>query len=82
MSMEHPFIDRNDLSDKSLEELQDTLASLTTKLNIAYASGNQHLLNQVQMAINSYQSQHKKKLDAVFAKQDLGDSIHVDGDKK
>jgi hypothetical protein len=80
--MEHPFINKSDLSNKSLEELQETLSSLTTKINFAMASGNQPLLNQLRMAVTSYQAQHKKKLDEVFAKQDLGNNIHVDGDKK
>jgi hypothetical protein len=34
------------------------------------------------MVINSYQAEHKKKLDVLFAKQDIGDNIHVDGDRK
>jgi hypothetical protein len=80
MSMEHPFI--NDLSDKSLEDLQETLSGLTTKIMFAQNSGNQPLVNQLRMVINSYQAEHKKKLDFLFAKQDIGDNIHVDGSKK
>jgi len=78
--MEHPFI--SDLSDKSLEDLQETLSGLTTKIMFAQNSGNQPLVNQLRMVINSYQAEHKKKLDVLFAKQDIGDNIHVDGSKK
>ena len=80
MSMEHPFI--NNLSDKSLEDLQEALSGLTTKIMFAQNTGNQPLVNQLRMEINSYQAEHKKKLDVLFAKQDIGDSIHVDGDRK
>ena len=80
MSMEHPFI--NDLSDKSLEDLQEALSGLTTKIMFDQNTGNQPLVNQLRMVINSYQAEHKKKLDVLFAKQDIGDSIHVDGDRK
>ena len=80
MSMEHPFI--NDLSDKSLEDLQEALSGLTTKIMFAQNTGNQPLVNQLRMVINSYQAENKKKLDVLFAKQDIGNSIHVDGDRK
>ena len=66
--MEHPFINKSDLSNKSLEELQETLSSLTTKMNFAMASGNQPLLNQLRMAVTSYQAQHKKKLEDAKAR--------------
>ena len=80
MSMEHPFI--NDLSDKSLEDLQETLGDLTNKITIAYRSGNQPLIHQLTMAVNSYKAEHSKKLDVLFAKQDLSNNIHVEGDNK
>ena len=67
--MEHPFI--NDLSDKSLEDLQDTISDLNKKLTFAYRTGNGPLINQIQMVIESYRNQHTKKMDAIFAKQKI-----------
>ena len=80
MSMEHPFI--GDLSDKSLEECQETLSSLTTKINFAYNTGNQPLVHQLQMANASYRSETSKKLNALFEKEGVNDSINIKGDNK
>jgi len=74
--MEHPFI--NDLSDKNVEELQETIISLTNKLSIAYRTQNQPLVNQLQMALESYKNAHNKKLDELFSKQNLDVAIKVD----
>jgi len=49
--MEHPFI--SSLSDKSVEELQTTISSLTSKLTFAYRTGNQPWVNQLTMAMES-----------------------------
>ena len=48
----HPFI--TDLSDKKLEDLQNTISDLTGKLNFAYRTGNGPLIHQLQMVIGSY----------------------------
>lgn len=77
--MEHPFI--NDLSDKSLEELQETLSDLTNKLTFAYRSQNGPLIHQLQMVIESYKNEQNKKLDALFKKQNIDTTINVQGDK-
>ena len=34
--IEHPFIDSEGLSNKTLEECQETLSSLTNKISFAY----------------------------------------------
>lgn len=77
--MEHPFI--NDLSDKSLEELQETISDLTSKLTFAYRSQNGPLIHQLQMVIESYKNEQNKKLDALFKKQNIDTTINVQGDK-
>ena len=74
--MEHPFI--NDLSDKSLEELQDTISSLNNKLTFAYRTGNGPLIHQLQMVIESYKNQQCKKMDEIFAKQKLNTKINIE----
>jgi hypothetical protein len=74
--MEHPFI--NDLSDKSLEELQDAISGLMNKLNFAYRTGNGPLINQLQMVIESYRNQQRKKMDEIFSKQKLNTTINIE----
>lgn len=74
--MHHPFI--SDLSDKTIEELQEAIGDLTSKLTFAHRSGNQPLINQLDMVMNSYKSEQKKKLDKLFDDKDIGDNIHVD----
>lgn len=75
--MEHPFI--NDLSDKSLEELQDAISSLNQKLTFAYRTGNQPLVHQINMVLESYKNQQRKKMDEIFAKQKLNTQINIQG---
>jgi|TARA_R110000744_G_scaffold109566_4_gene207013 hypothetical protein len=74
--MNHPFI--SDLSDKSIEDLQEAIASITGKLTFAYRTQNQPMVNQLNMIMNSYKEEQGKKLDKLFAEKDIGDSIHVD----
>ena len=71
--MKHPFI--NDLSDKTIEELQTAIESLTNKLNYAYRTGNSPLMHQLQMVIESYREQISKKMDEIFKKQNIKTQI-------
>lgn len=74
--MHHPFI--NDLSDKSIEELQEAISDLTSKITFAHRIQNQPMINQLDMILNSYKSEQKKKLDKLFAEKDISDNIKVD----
>jgi len=76
--MEHPFV--NNLSDKSLEDLQTDISSLTGKLNFAYRMSNQALVQQLQMAINSYRSEYGRKMDTMMAKQNMKEQISIQKD--
>lgn len=78
--MEHPFI--NDLGDKTLEELQDTVASLMNKLTFAYRTGNGPLIQQLHMALESYKKQQSKKMDELFAKQKMKNTININSNKE
>lgn len=73
--MKHPFI--NDLSDKTLEELQSVITGLMTKLNFAYRTGNGPLIHQLQMAIESYKTEHTKKLDEMIKKQNIKTKVDI-----
>lgn len=78
--MEHPFI--SDLSDKTIEELQETLSDLTTKLTFAYRMQNNAMVSQLQMVIESYKNEHNRKLDALFEKQNIDTTINVQDGKR
>jgi len=79
--MEHPFVDKNDLQSKSLEELQETITGLTTKLTFASRTQNGPLIYQLQMVIETYKNQHRKKMDELFEKQKLSNKINVQSEK-
>ena len=74
--MHHPFI--SDLSDKSIEDLQEAISDLTQKITFAYRTQNQPMVHQLDMIMNSYKDEQKKKLDKLFADKDIGDNIKVD----
>jgi hypothetical protein len=76
--MEHPFI--NDLSDKSLEDLQNAISDLMGKLNFAHRTGNGALIHQLYMVIDSYKKEYNKKMDELIAKQNMGNKINIQKD--
>jgi hypothetical protein len=73
--MEHPFI--HDLSEKTLEDLQTAISSLTTKLNFAYRTGNSQLINQLNMALESYRNAYQKKMDDLISKQKITTQVKI-----
>lgn len=77
--MEHPFI--NNLDDKSLEDLQNTISSLTSKLTFAYRTGNGPLIQQLTMAIESYKNAYTKKMDELIKKQKIQTTVKVESKK-
>ena len=80
--MEHPFIKQSDLTTKSIEDLQETISGLTNKLTFAYRTGNTALIQQLQMALESYRTQISKKMDELFSKQKIDTKINIQSDKK
>lgn len=58
--MEHPLI--GDVSQLSLEELNNKVTDLYKKLAIAQRSGNAYLCNQIRMALETYNNQYQAKL--------------------
>jgi hypothetical protein len=74
--MQHPFI--TDLGDKKLEELQTTLQGLRSKLNYAYRMQNHALIQQLHMAVESYQTECNKRIDDMYKKQKIDSKISVD----
>jgi hypothetical protein len=78
--MEHPFINKTELQEKTVEQLQDTISGLNTKLTFAYRTGNGPLIHQLQMAIETYRNQQSKKMDEIFEKQKLSKTINIQSD--
>jgi hypothetical protein len=73
--MQHPFI--NNLSEKTLEEIQEGISSLMNKLTFAYRTGNQPLIQQLHMALESYKSEQSKKFDELMKKQNIQTKINI-----
>lgn len=78
--MQHPFV--NNLSDKSLEDLQKTISDLMNKLTFAYRTGNGPLIHQLQMVIESYKGEYNKKMDELIKKQKINTKISIEKDGK
>lgn len=64
--MEHPLI--GDLSNKTLEELTETVSELNKKMIYAGRSNNFNMINQLRMVIASYNSIIAKKQDELWNK--------------
>lgn len=80
--MEHPFIKQADLESKSLEDLQEGISSLMNKLTFAYRTGNQPLVHQLQMALESFRTQQRKRMDDLFEKQKLNSKINIQSENE
>jgi ribosomal protein L29 len=74
--MTHPFMP--DLSDKSLEELQQKMAELTKNLNFAHRMQNSAVIGQLHMILTGYREAYAKKMDDAMNKQDVKDKIKID----
>jgi hypothetical protein len=78
--MEHPFLSVTDLAELTLDEIQEKISALTGKLSFAYQTNNQNLINQVGMALESYNSARTLKLNDMFPKNkgdDHTDKINI-----
>lgn len=76
--MEHPFINSKNLEDNTLEELQEAITDLHKKLTFAHGMGNQPMIQQLQMAIESHKTVYTKKMDKLFEKQKVNSQINVE----
>ena len=74
--MNHPFME--DLSSKTVEQLQEKIATITKHLNFAYRSQNSALIHQLNMMLHSYQQVYGQKIDESLNRQNATDKIKVD----
>jgi len=82
--MMHPLLDS--LDGLSNEEVQKKHGEIMQKLNQAYSMGNQHLINQLNMIMESYQEElnkrNKKMFDDLAGKDDKFKDLIDIGKKK
>lgn len=67
MNVSHPLV--GSLSDKTLEELSETIATLNKKINFVSRMNNQAVLNQLFMVLESYRTEYSKRQDEMWNKK-------------
>lgn len=75
--MEHPLI--NSIDDLTIDQLSDRISELNKKLGIAMRTGNGQLVNQLQMALETFNNKYREKLNDSYKKQNPG---NIDFDEK
>lgn len=80
--MEHPFIDKASLKELSVEQIQEKMLDLNNKITFAYRTGNQPLIDQLTMVIETYRNVFTTKMDELFEKQNIKTKINVESEKK
>lgn len=80
--MSHPFINTNDLSDLSVDELQTKILELNKKLSILGRMPNEYVAGQIRMALHSYQEAYNKKLQEQYKKLNLNSKIDINNSSK
>ena len=77
--MEHPLI--NDISDLTLDQLQNKISDLNKKLNIAMRGGNAALIGQIRMVLDTFNNKYQAKLQEQQNKgnngPDFSDKINI-----
>lgn len=73
----HPFV--GSLKEKTLEELQESISSLNKKISFVSRMNNQHVLNQLLLALNSYKEEYAHRQSELWNKKsnDLGNKIDI-----
>lgn len=78
--MEHPLI--NNIDNLTIDELQSRVNELSKKLAIAQRTGNAFLVQQVRMALETFQNKYQEKLRAQWEEKnksgpDFSDKIDI-----
>lgn len=77
--MQHPFI--GDLSDLTLEQVQEKVQTLSKNLTFAYRTGNQNMVNQINMILESYKAEAAKRLDSLYKRQNVQTNVNIEKSK-
>jgi hypothetical protein len=78
--MQHPFI--NDLSHLSIEDLQDKITDLTSKLTFSSRMNNHTMNHQLMMILDSYRTEYNKRMDLLYKKQNIQNKIQIQKDNQ
>jgi hypothetical protein len=76
--MQHPFLE--DLSNKTLDELQEAINKLSNNINFASRMGRYEVVGQIQMILEGYRAEVAKRFDEMYKKQNLNNRINVTKD--
>lgn len=73
----HPLI--GDLSSKTTQELEETIAKLNKNLAFVSRMQNQQMFNQLLMTINTYREEYRRRQDEIWNKKsgDLDGKIDI-----
>ena len=80
--MNHPFI--GSLTDKTLEELQETMNTLTSRRLFMARMGKPEMVNQISLVINNYQEEYNRRQQDLWNKtfKKAGDTVKVEDIRK
>jgi hypothetical protein len=73
--MEHPFI--SDLSKLSMDDLQEKISELNKRLNFVAKMNNTAMYGQLLMVIDSYNTEYNKRMNEMYKKYNLANSIQI-----
>lgn len=65
--MTHPFI--HDLSNKTMDELGETINNLNKQLQFMYRMGKSDMVSQISLVINTYKSEYAKRQQELWTKK-------------
>jgi len=69
--MEHPGVDIAQIKEElTLEQVQGKINDLNNRMTFAYRTGNQSLINQLDMVLEVYTRAQREKLEEMFGNKD------------
>jgi len=73
--MEHPFI--SDLSKLSMDDLQEKISELNKRLAFVARMNNTSMYGQLLMVIDSYNNEYNKRMNEMYKKYNLNNTIQI-----
>ena len=77
--MEHPFI--SDLSKLSMDDLQEKISELNKRLAFVARMNNTSMYGQLLMVIDSYNNEYNKRMNEMYKKYNLNNTIQITNKK-
>jgi hypothetical protein len=78
--MEHPFI--SDLSNLSIDDLQEKISELNKRLAFIARMNNTSMYGQMLMVLDSYNSEYNKRMNEMYKKYNLNNTIQITNKKE